>query len=410
MVKNDSKKWNHIIYKITGNTPTRRSYVLWSCLNHKEGDIQSCTFVMEDPLLTKLRKKKVMSSTEIDELISAYPGQQFYCSRMDEYLKYYKNPRTVCCRLHQNTTRKKVGYISFQDLLKSRGDHYNTIYTLLIPSNEYNGKHIKYPIRCEKHNETFKYSMQNLNFTTSCSCKCCRVDPNHSNVCVEIIKKRNAGRPGQVIRHASKVKEKYNNRCALSNATFDLQHHHVDGQDFYTSTQLLWEQNGICLCGTIHRDYHFNFLLTYSIIAKEYDQNTLGYTDGLFLDDNNHNNPDFSLAGAEVSRYTFLEYLLFLISDIKNNNSVYVNALNNKITLDSNKTNVSNYSLELESTVVDNRPSNLNLGEITLNQLESAKKQFCAEYKANNWALSGCQDIPYANDSNLWEKVDSSWL
>lgn len=78
--------------------------------------------------------------------------------------------------------------------------------------------------------------------------------------------------------------------------------------------------------------------------------------------------------------------------------------------MDSNKTNVSNYSLELESTVVDNRPSNLNLGEITLNQLEIAKKQFCAEYKANNWALSGCQDIPYANDSNLWEKVDSSWL
>ncbi len=85
MVKTDSKKWNHIIYKITGNTPTRRSYILWSCLNHQEGDRQSCTFVMEDPQLTKFRKKKVMSSTEVDELISAYPGQQFYCSGMDEY-------------------------------------------------------------------------------------------------------------------------------------------------------------------------------------------------------------------------------------------------------------------------------------------------------------------------------------
>ncbi len=99
-----------------------------------------------------------------------------------------------------------------------------------------------------------------------------------------------------------------------------------------------------------------------------------------------------------------------MISDIKNNNSVYVNALNNKITLDYNKIDVSIFSLELESTVADNTSSNFNPAKITLNQLENAKKEFCAEYKGNNWALSGCQDIPYANDLNLWEKVDSSWL
>jgi hypothetical protein len=195
---------------------------------------------------------------------------------------------------------------------------------------------VKYPIKCESHEITFQYSMQDLNYITSCPCPMCRIDPNHKNGSVDIIKRRNAGRPGQVIRHASRVKAKYHSKFALSDSTFDLQHHHLDGQEFYTETQLLWEYNGICLCGTIHRDYHYNFLLNHSIIAKEYSlhkDNTYTHTihtphiplkEHVLLKKNSVHtfkeefcNPDLSLAGAEISRYTFLEYLRFLKYDIK---------------------------------------------------------------------------------------------
>ena len=134
-----------------------------------------------------------------------------------------------------------------------------------------------------------------------------------------------------MIRHASRVKEKYNYACALSNSTFDLQHHHLDGLlfDFYTETQLLWEFNGICLCSTIHRDYHFNFLLNHSIIAKEYSKDI--FDPSVSMETTNLNNPDLSFAGAEVSRETFLEYLRFLKYDIKVRNSFYLNVLNEKM-------------------------------------------------------------------------------
>ena len=160
---------------------------------------------------------------------------------------------------------KKEGFIIFETLLKNRGDHYKTKYTLLIKQSDYNGKHIKYPIKCEIHNKEFSYSMQDLNYITSCPCPDCRLDPNHKNVMVDIIKKRNGGRAGQVIRHAQKVKTKYNNQCALSKSTFELHHHHLDGSDFYEATAFDWNNNGICLCGPIHRDYHNNFLKNKSI-------------------------------------------------------------------------------------------------------------------------------------------------
>ncbi len=310
---------------------------------------------------------------------------------MDEYIKTYKEAdRSVCCRYQLNRNRKDSGYEIFQNLLKERGKHYKAKYTLLIPPEQYNGKLKKYPIKCEAHNQTVFYSMKDLNFITSCPCPSCRVDPNHKNECVDLIKRRNAGRPGQVIRHASKVKEKYNSKCALSNSTFDLQHHHLDGQDFYTQTQLLWQHNGICLNGTIHRDFHYNFLLNHSVIAKEYTQDTFDSTNENFDVSSTPNpsggsNPDFNLAGAEVSRYTFLEYLRFLIYDIKKNNSLYVNALNQQMAFNSQG------------------------GKITLNKLEIAMQEFCDEYKGENWALVKREDIPYANNLSLWEKVDSSW-
>jgi hypothetical protein len=169
--------------------------------------------------------------------------------------------------------------------------------------------------------------MQDLNYITSCPCPMCRIDPNHKNGSVDIIKRRNAGRPGQVIRHASRVKAKYHSKCALSDSTFDLQHHHLDGQDFYTETQLLWEYTRtiVSICGTIHRDYHYNFLLNHSIIANSYIERNKDNTYNCIypstphiplkekeMETTNLNNPDLSLAGAEVSRYTFLEYLRFL--------------------------------------------------------------------------------------------------
>lgn len=204
-----------------------------------------------------------------------------------------------------------------------------------------------------------------------------------------------------MIRHASRVKAKYNYTCALSHSTFDLQHHHLDGQDFYTETQLLYEYNEICLCGTIHRDYHYNFLLNHSIIAKEYSKDTFypstpcaEYT----IETTNPNNPDLCLAGAEVSRYTFLEYLRFLKYDIKVKNSFYLNFLNKKMAREHSSINPS-----------DARFGTHLKGKITLERLEIAIQQFCAEYKGDNWGLAGRKDIPYANDHELWTKVDSSW-
>ncbi len=116
----------------------------------------------------------------------------------------------------------------------------------------------------------------------------------------------------------------------MSNVDIDLQHHHVDGQDFYTETKLDWEHNGVCLCGIIHRDYHYNFLPKHSKIAECFSDYAfdLSSTDLPTTDDND---PDLAIGGPEVSRYTFLEYLKFLICDIKKNNSQYVDSLNKKM-------------------------------------------------------------------------------
>ena len=181
-----------------------------------------------------------MSSKEVTELITKYSGGSFYCSRMDNYLLPNNDgPRSYCCPACFVKTRKSQGFESFLALLKSRGEHYKTTYTLLVTRDEYQGEHVKYPIKCEAHNQVFSYSLVILSCITSCPCPMCRVDPAHKNTCVPIIKLRNGGRPGQVIRHASRVKQKYKNMCALSNSTLNLQHHHLDGQDFYTATRAL---------------------------------------------------------------------------------------------------------------------------------------------------------------------------
>lgn len=324
---------------------------------------------------------------------------------MDEYLKQKK----TCCRPKLFSDRKKEGYKIFQDLLTRRGNHYKTKYTLQITEKQYPGKHYKVPIKCETHNIIVNYSMQDLNTITSCPCPQCRKDPAHKNVAVDIIKRRNAGRKGQVIRHANKVKAKYNYTCALSNAINNLQHHHLDGQDFYPETRLLWEHNGICLCATIHQDYHYNFLPNYSIIAKEYSNftfnenelnppteylallnHTVNVKDSLFVD---LSNPDFSLNGAEVSRYTFLEYLRFLIFDIKFNNSQYVNNFNQK--------------MATKHCIINSL--NGEVGKITLETLEKAITKYYAEYVRDNWTLSSRKDIFYANNIELWNKVENTW-
>jgi hypothetical protein len=363
----ESQGWGHVIYKVTGNPINRRSYVIWSCTHHSNEGTGS--FKENDARLQDLLKKKRLNLLEIQDLISVYPGMSFYASRMDQYLKE-TDPRTVCCKAKLHASRKLNGFNIFTDLLKARGAHYKTVYTLQIKAADYCGKLLKYSIKWESHGLLFEYSMQNLNFTTSCPCSQCRIDPNHRNIAVNIIKKRNAGRLGQVIRHASDVKKKYNFTCALSNSSFDLQHHHLDGQDFYTETQLIWQHNGICICATIHRDYHYNFLVNHSVIAKVYSIHLCSNSDFLASESSN---PDISFSGAEVSRYTFLEYLKYLIFDIKYNQSKYVDALNEKIAFDFKK-GFANSSTE-------------NFGrfsKITLDQLEVATKKFCAEYKSKN--------------------------
>lgn len=197
-----AKKWNHIVYAITGSIPTRRSKVLWSCLNHPE--YGNYFFTEDDSKLKEFTNDEENGLTQdnILNLISRFPGQAFYASRMDEYIR----TKTTCCRTQLYNIRKEEGYQIFEKLLGERGKHYKTTYTLLTNVKDYKGKLNKVKIKCESHNNIFEYSMQDLNFNTSCPCPLCRQDPAHKNVAVDIIKMRNAGRPGQVIRHASKVK------------------------------------------------------------------------------------------------------------------------------------------------------------------------------------------------------------
>ena len=400
-VNQSASKWGHVILKITGQTPARRSLVMWFCNKHPLDGTHTCR--LGDPKLLELINKNIISQQDLDELINAFPEQKFYISRMDIYLKPDKNKpeRTFCCYAGMIAERKTEGFHIFKQLLTDRGNHYNTQYTLLINAEDYRGKLIKCPFKCEAHGTILNYSMQELNTITSCPCPDCRKDPKHKNVCVEIVKRRNGGREGQVIRHAKRVKAKYKNTCALSNSTFQLQHHHLDGQDFYYTIALNWNANGICLCGPIHRDYHNTFLKEHSIIAKEYSNYTYSVDKDEWIEANSSvkeseylNNPDYYPGGAEISRYTFLEYLKFLIKDIKDNNSVYVNALNQKIKNVHSK-------LKLEDA---------SLGLITLNKLETAIEQYCSEYKGENWALANDTDIPFSNDLELWAKVDNCWL
>lgn len=401
-VEDSAFKWGHVILKITGEIPTRRSFVMWFCTKHPFDGTHACE--IGDSKLLELINNNILSQAEIDALISSFPGQRFFLSRMDNYLEPSGSgtKRTICCYAGMIVERKEEGFKIFKKLLAERGDHYNTEYKLLIDLKDYKGKRVKHTFKCLTHGNILSYSMQDLNTITSCPCPACRKDPKHKNACVEIVKKRNSGRAGQVIRHAKRVKMKYNNTCALSNSTFELQHHHLDGQDFYETIALNWNANGICLCGPIHRDYHKTFLKKHSIIAKEYSNYT-------FIIDNDEwievsslkgldylNNPDYYPSGADISRYTFLEYLRFLIKDIKSNNSAYVDALNQKIK-------------DVHSKLKPEDPSYGDLGQITLKLLETAIDKYCSEYKGANWVLASQTDIPFANDLELWAKVDNCW-
>jgi hypothetical protein len=66
--------------------------------------------------------------------------------------------------------------------------------------------------------------------------------------------------------------------------------------------------------------------------------------------------------------------------------------------------------MELEHRSINPPDSRFgNLEKITLERLEMAIQKFCAEYKSDNWGLAGREGIPYANDHDLWTKVDASW-
>ncbi len=203
-VTEQADKWGHVVFKITGepSSVSRRSFVLWQCSQHPDGGTN--VFAERDSTLEKLINNPKVRFTRKDakELIERYPGEPFYCTRMDYYVPQYKKERTTCCREKLHGDRKIEGYHLFCELLKARGKHYKTEYTLLIDSTQYNGKAVKYPIRCEAHKTEFRYSMKDLTTITSCPCPTCRRDPKHKNKSVEIVKRRNGGRPGQIIRHA----------------------------------------------------------------------------------------------------------------------------------------------------------------------------------------------------------------
>jgi hypothetical protein len=389
---------NHQICAFTGKKPGRRTYVLWFCKNHPwSGDY---FFTKNDPKIEEISQGNnsyLTLPTEIlESLLQQYPDQPFHCTRMDTYLtpgKSSSSERKFCCQAGMYEQRNDKGWKIFQNLLVARGQHYNTTYTLLVNEKEYRGKLEKCLIKCETHGITFNYSMQNLNGMTSCPCEKCRIDPNHRNVAVEIVKRRNAGRKGQITRHATEVKTKYGNRCALSHSTFELHHHHLDGVSFYESIALDWQHNGICLCGTVHRDYHHNFLPNFSLLKAEYTRYLTTNSDSIGDSELNDSNPDFGLDGAEVSRYTFLEYVKFLIHSIKNKTS-YVRELNNLL--------IKNFQEK------GNKETEVP-GQITLQLLQQAMEEYCAEYKGNNWFHANSQSIPFANDTSLWQKVENSW-
>jgi hypothetical protein len=104
--------------------------------------------------------------------------------------------------------------------------------------------------------------------------------------------------------------------------------------------------------------------------------------------------PDDSWEGVEVSRYTFLEYLRFLLFDICSNNSIYVNSLNNKIQ---------------EDFLHSKQRKTGQIELITYEKLETAMHNYCQEFKGANWALANDKEIPFANDKDLWAKVDATW-
>lgn len=334
-----------------------------------------------------------MSANEIKEFVALHKRKHFYVSRLENYLGVYsKSTRQVCCREKLHTDRKHEGFQIFQNLLLRRGEHYNTEYTLLLDKNDYNGKHEKYKIRCETHGSVFEYSMQNLNYTTSCPCPECRKDSANKNMAVPIIQKRNILNKRKTM-NAQQVKQKYGNACALSKSSTHLHYHHLDVQDFYVKTQNSWQHVGICLLSTIHRDYHYNFLKNHSQIARKYSNiiKNLTLTE---LPWTTQEDPDDSWEGAEVSRYTFLEYLRFLLFDIRSNNSIYVNSLNNKIQ---------------EDFLHSKQRKTGQIELITYEKVERAMHNYCQEFKGASWALANDKEIPFANDKDLWAKVDATW-
>jgi hypothetical protein len=138
-------------------------------------------------------------------------------------------------------------------------------------------------------------------------------------------------------------------------------------------------------------------LLNHSIIVPFYSDNIIQPEQQNVID---QDDPDLDLNGAEVSRYTFFEYLRFLVYDIKSNNSQYVNTLNRKMK--------QKYSVLVDKLEASG-PSYGELEGITLQKLETALEQFSLEYKGKNWALWYREDIPYANNTLLWQKVDQTW-
>lgn len=319
-------------------------------------------------------------------IVELHQGKYFYLSRIYSYLDVYKSPRTTCCRAHLHSERSAAGFHLFQTLLKDRGTHYNTVYTLLCSKEEYKGKREKHGIRCETHQKTFFYSMKDLNTITSCPCPECRSSPYHRNIAVPIVKKRNAGREGQVLRHGKAVKNKFNSECFLSGALFNLHYHHLDSQQYYKETSKNWDAVGICLNATIHRDYHNNFLPNVSTIKKEYQSGQEKFS------------MTHPLEGAKVSRYTFLEYLKFLLFDIQYENSTYMAALAKKMQTDFSKHKTSK-SFNLDTKCFDLSEEKL------LSALEKYRKSFVGE----NWIFASNANLPFANDLKFWEKVENTW-